>query len=671
MPPEHLRKLLKDRGDMSNRKFRQDKRVHLGALRYVPHAVLKLLENMPMPWEQVREVPVLYHITGAITFVNEVPKVIPPLYHAQWASMWLAMRREKRDRRHFKRMRFPPFDDEEPPLDYGDNLLESDPLEAIQLDLDEDEDKAVIDWFYDHKALSDEPGKVNGTSYKLWNLNLQEMASLYRIGRTLLSDFPDRNYFYLFNEKDFFTAKALNVAIPGGPRFEPLYREADLDEDWNEFNDISKIILRQPIRTEYKVAFPFLYNSLPRSVHISPYHEVKNLYIRVEDPDLPCFYFDPLIHPISARAVAPKNAPVAFEDQIFSDDPEEEDDFELPEDMEAFLAGEEIENDDTKDAIGLWWAPYPYSHRSGRTKRAQDIPLIKDWYLEHCPPGQAVKIRVSYQKLLKTYVLNQLHTQPPRPQTKRNLFKSLSQTKFFQRTSIDWVEAGLQVCRQGYNMLNLLIHRKNLNYLHLDYNLNLKPVKTLTTKERKKSRFGNAFHLMREILRLTKLIVDSHVQYRLGSVDSFQLADGLQFAFAHVGQLTGMYRYKYKLMRQIRMCKDLKHVIYQRFNTGPVGKGPGVGFWAPGWRVWLFFMRGIVPLLERWLGNLLARQFEGRNSKGVASTVTKQRVESHYDLELRAAVMHDILDMMPEGIKQNKSKTILQHLSEAWRCCAL
>ena len=70
----------------------------------------------------------------------------------------------------------------------------------------------------------------------------------------------------------------------------------------------------------------------------------------------------------------------------------------------------------------------------------------------------------------------------------------------------------VQVCRQGYNMLNLLIHRKNLNYLHLDYNFNLKPVKTLTTKERKKSRFGNAFHLCREILRLTKLVVDANVQ---------------------------------------------------------------------------------------------------------------------------------------------------------------
>ena len=80
-----------------------------------------------------------------------------------------------------------------------------------------------------------------------------------------------------------------------------------------------------------------------------------------------------------------------------------------------------------------------------------------------------------------------------------------------------------QVCRQGYNMLNLLIHRKNLNYLHLDYNFNLKPVKTLTTKERKKSRFGNAFHLCREILRMTKLVVDSHVQYRLGNVDAYQV----------------------------------------------------------------------------------------------------------------------------------------------------
>ena len=96
-------------------------------------------------------------------------------------------------------------------------------------------------------------------------------------------------------------------------------------------------------------------------------------------------------------------------------------------------------------------------------------------------------------------------------------------------------------------MLNLLIHRKNLNYLHLDYNFNLKPVKTLTTKERKKSRFGNAFHLCREILRLTKLVVDSHVQYRLGNVDAFQVG---------VLIITCLF-YLFSCLVKALYCKDL------------------------------------------------------------------------------------------------------------------
>ena len=47
-----------DHGDMTSRKFRHDKRVYLGALKFVPHAVYKLLENMPMPWQQVKHVKV-------------------------------------------------------------------------------------------------------------------------------------------------------------------------------------------------------------------------------------------------------------------------------------------------------------------------------------------------------------------------------------------------------------------------------------------------------------------------------------------------------------------------------------------------------------------------------------------------------------------------------------
>uniref|UniRef100_T1GJN2 PRO8NT domain-containing protein n=1 Tax=Megaselia scalaris TaxID=36166 RepID=T1GJN2_MEGSC len=296
MPPEHIRKIIRDHGDMTSRKYRHDKRVYLGALKYMPHAVLKLLENMPMPWEQIRDVQVLYHITGAISFVNEIPWVIEPLYIAQWG-----------------------------------------------------------------------------------------------------------------------------------------------------------------------------------------YHTPNVVYIKTEDPDLPAFYFDPLINPISHRHAIKVQEPVIDEDE----------DFVLAEELEPFLQDTPLYTDNTANGISLLWAPRPFNLRSGRCRRAIDIPLVKGWYKEHCPPGHPVKVRVSYQKLLKYYVLNALKHRKPKPQKKRYLFRSFKLTKFFQTTTLDWVEAGLQVCRQGYNMLNLLIHRKNLNYLHLDYNFNLKPVKTLTTKERKKSRFGN------------------------------------------------------------------------------------------------------------------------------------------------------------------------------------
>jgi pre-mRNA-processing factor 8 len=73
------------------------------------------------------------------------------------------------------------------------------------------------------------------------------------------------------------------------------------DEDWNEFNDINKIIIRQPVRTEYRIAFPYLYNNMPHFVHMPWYHTPNVVYIKTEDPDLPAFYFDPLINPISHR----------------------------------------------------------------------------------------------------------------------------------------------------------------------------------------------------------------------------------------------------------------------------------------------------------------------------------------------------------------------------------
>ena len=59
-------------------------------------------------------------------------------------------------------------------------------------------------------------------------------------------------------------------------------------------------------------------------------------------------------------------------------------------------------------------------------------------------------------------------------------------------------------------------------------------------------------------MNLTKLVVDAYVQHQLDNINAFQLMDALQYIFAHIGALIGMYYYKYKLMRPVQITKDLK-----------------------------------------------------------------------------------------------------------------
>jgi hypothetical protein len=133
---------------------------------------------------------------------------------------------------------------------------------------------------------------------------------------------------------------------------------------------------------------------------------------------------------------------------------------------------------------------------------------------------------------------------------------------------------------------------------------------------------------------LTKLVVDAHVQFRFGNVN-------VMGPFKIARYISNQCCAGRRLVRKVgEMVSGNLHPTCTYSSDSP----------------------------SRRLGNLLARPFEGRNSKGIAKTVTKQRVGSHDDLELRAAVMHDILDMMPESIKRNKSKSILHHLSDALRC---
>jgi len=116
---------------MSNRKFRNDKHVPLGALQYVPHTIMKLLENIR---------------SGTIGISNVCASC-----HSMTKSLLSIM---------------------------VDTVLYVAPLEAIQLELDLDEGASIVYWFYDPKLLINTP-TVNGPSYRYWSLTLPVMANLY------------------------------------------------------------------------------------------------------------------------------------------------------------------------------------------------------------------------------------------------------------------------------------------------------------------------------------------------------------------------------------------------------------------------------------------------------------------------------------------------------------
>ena len=73
-----------------------------------------------------------------LEFLNQFLLLIGLQYGLWW---------EEKKKRHFKCMRFYPFDDEEPPLDYSDNFLNIEPNLYIQLELNEEEDNEIYDFF--------------------------------------------------------------------------------------------------------------------------------------------------------------------------------------------------------------------------------------------------------------------------------------------------------------------------------------------------------------------------------------------------------------------------------------------------------------------------------------------------------------------------------------------
>ena len=112
------------------------------------------------------------------------------------------------------------------------------------------------------------------------------------------------------------------------------------------------------------------------------------MYIKMEDPDLPAFYYDPLIHPIaqSKQDKAKAGRWELDDDELLGGDGSMgSEPFSLPEGVQPFLQDTDLYSSSTAAGIALLWAPRPFNLRSGRTRRSVDVPLINNWFHEHCP----------------------------------------------------------------------------------------------------------------------------------------------------------------------------------------------------------------------------------------------------------------------------------------------
>ena len=95
--------------------------------------------------------------------------------------------------------------------------------------------------------------------------------------------------------------------------------------------------------------------------------------------------------------------------------PDDDEEFELPEYVEPFLKDTPLYTDNTANGIALLWAPRPFNMRSGRTRRAIDVPLVKTWSVLELTPSTEVHLYIRCLLSLKVIItmrLTLLHQVP-------------------------------------------------------------------------------------------------------------------------------------------------------------------------------------------------------------------------------------------------------------------
>ena len=616
----------------------KDRRIFLGAMRFTPSIITSCLKNLPLPWIVDFDLTALIHKNGLFFSIKQKNLVYEALFVSQWNIWWFLCQKKKFQCLNFRRITFPIFDDLE---------LTSSNYSFISNSVGINFPKNTNFWFYQNT--------------KEWLFQNQIIFDSYwrqKIHRVFIVDSPILIH---FKKIELWTGLTLleRSEQSNNTSIKELQKKFWKNKERRIYSQYLAKKKKKNLSEIVKISYyPFLFSifsdinsKIKTKMSSQPYcfcilnqnnHKKKeaNCFVDIHHKKSSNHFWN-------LEKKQTKNFPSQFFMPMFFDF------FFTEKRLFSYFDLNYSGKSNTKRVNYLQWQHV--------------IPILKRIIITINISTKS-KYLTSFFSLLKNYVIKNSYKKHQGLKKKFNFDKILESSSFFIQKRMSWIESGMQICLQSYTMMQILLGRKNLNYLNLDFNFNLKPLKTLTTKERKKSRFSNSFHLLREILRFTKLIIDSHLKFKKGNINIYQLSDGIHYIFTHMGHLTGIYRYKYKVMKQIHLCKSIKRILYEKFNQKTAKKGPGFGFWAPVWRIWIFFLKGISPMLQRWLSNLLSRHFFGRKNLKKSLEISNQREEAYLDIGIKQALCREINLMSSNSKKIINIRQIWQLFDNAWRC---
>lgn len=228
------------------------------------------------------------------------------------------------------------------------------------------------------------------------------------------------------------------------------------------------------------------------------------------------------------------------------------------------------------------------------------------------------------------------------------------------KSTMGWIKFAKIYLEVGRRLLLYVIREKKIGYIDISEKYEISRKRELKTKEKKRSRLGQTFHIVKELLKLLSRIVEiveKKSQKRISTEESMAC---LFKEFSTVGISTGIYRYKYSTVRQIGQTSKISKVL--KYLTRKTEKRYNL-LWCELWRVWVLFMQGVSPLLSERLEKYVVRRREGREKR--KKKETKQRERSNEDIRFKESTLEEIGSIVK--IEPSQKQAIVNILKTGWK----